>query len=322
LIGAFRKKIANYTEVAAGSCLRSISELYHQALPTRPPAVGPSDRLTIYLAAPHKNIAKNYKLKAALTRAGFVVKLPYEEVVTSGRQHGGADPATIRSVCIAAIDESDVLIVDLDTYGLDTAWEIGYGEGTGKKVIGYNEDIFLTTDERHINRRLFRENFMHGWESQAVCSDAEQVLEAVRGKRVYMCGPFSHAPIDQRTGELLAKSAAMMINPKDYLAQQKALPRDYPLADRGETNSLLKEADLLLVFLPRYGMDSAWQIGYAAALGKEIVGWVRQDDGREFARQSFWDHWMHAWKSKPHVVGVTDLLALATGIATQKKDRV
>jgi nucleoside 2-deoxyribosyltransferase len=321
LIKTFRKKVANYAEVAEGSCLFSISELYHNATPTRGRVVTPSDTLTTYLAAPHKNIAKNHKLKTALTRSGMAVKVPYEEVVTSGRQHGKADPSTIRNICIAAIDQSDVLIVDLDTYGLDTAWEIGYGEGSGKEVIGYNEDVFLTTDERHINRRLYRENFMHGWEAQRVCTEVEEILDAVKGKRVYMCGPFSHMPIDRTTSNLIATSANIITNPKDYLAEQKSLPRDYPLADRGETNRLLKESDILLVSLPRYGMDSAWQIGYAAALGKEIIGWVRQDDGREYARQSFWDHWMHGWKSKAHVVGVTDLLALVTGIAAQKRDK-
>ena len=319
LISTFRKKAGNYAELAEASCLHSLSELYYPATPGSQ-TIFPSGTLSIYLAAPHKNLAKNNKLKSLLTGPGIAVAVPYEEVVSNGGKDSHSDVTYIRSICMAAIDRSDLLLVDLDTYGLDTAWEIGYAEGARKKVVGYNEDVFLTTDERQINRRLYRENFMHGWSLQHVYTDVDPVCQAISGKRVYMCGPLSDTPIDDKTRRAIAASAAATVYPKDHLARQQDLPRDYPLADRSETNRLLQECDVLLVSLPRYGMDSSWQIGYATALGKEIVGWIRQDDGRELARQSFWDHWMHGWKSKPHVVGVTDLLALLKGIAIQKKE--
>lgn len=319
LITTFRKKKASFPEIAEASCLHSISELYHAPISTRTNTSRSKKKFTIYLGAPHKNIAKNNKLKEALTRSGFTVKLPYEEVTIKGREQGSADSMAIRDICIAAMDKSEVLIVDLDTYGLDTAWEIGYAEGKKKKVIGYNEDIFLTTDERHINRRLYRENFMHGWATNKVYTDMEEVLYAIEGKNVYMCGPLAHQPDDNKTKDALTKSAVRVIYPKDHLVKQQALPRDYPLSDRSETNKLLEQSDILLVILPRYGMDSSWQIGFATALGKEIIGWMREDDGREFVKQSFWDHWMHAWKSKTHVIGLTDLIAIAIGMADQMK---
>jgi nucleoside 2-deoxyribosyltransferase len=319
LITNFRKKVSSFPKIAEASCLHSISELYHASTPKLDIASGRSQKCRIYLAAPHRNIAKNNKLKAALLRAGFLIKLPYDEVATNGFKKGITDPIRIRDICISAIDISEIILVDLDTYGLDTAWEIGYAEGMKKRIIGYNEDIFLTTDNRHINRRSYRENFMHGWASWQVCNELEEVLNVIRGRTVYMCGSFSNSLTDKETKDALAKSATNVIYPKDHLVQQQALPRDYPLSDRGETNRLLEQCDTLLVTLPRYGMDSSWQIGYATALKKMIIGWMREDDERESEKGSFWDHWMHGWKSKPHVVGITDLIAFATGIAAQMK---
>ncbi len=319
LITTFRKKALSFPETAETSCLYPISELYHATMALPSQAKRRSKTLSVYVAAPHKNIAKNNKLKTMLSKAGVDGALPYEEVAMGSNYEAIREPEKIRDICMKAIERSDVLLVDLDTYGLDTAWEIGYAEGLSKRVVGYNEDLFLTTDERHINRRKCDENFMHGWSSQQVLTKMNEVLEAIKSKKVYMCGPFSMPGLNKKTRAALAKSATSVIYPKEHVVQQKKLPRDYPLADRGETNKLLEEADTLLVALPRYGMDSSWQIGYATALGKAIIGWVQKDDGRDLAKQSFWDHWMHGWKSKLHVVGATDLIATIIGIAEQKR---
>jgi nucleoside 2-deoxyribosyltransferase len=91
---------------------------------------------------------------------------------------------------MGAIQSSKILVVDLDKYGLDTAWEVGYAEGLGKRVIGYNEDEGATTNERFINRRIYSDNFMHGWQNQTIFSDLTELANHCQGKIVYICGSF------------------------------------------------------------------------------------------------------------------------------------
>lgn len=59
LISTFRKKVESYSEVAEGSCLHSLSELYCPTVP-KTSSVAPSDILSIYIAAPHKNLAHTH----------------------------------------------------------------------------------------------------------------------------------------------------------------------------------------------------------------------------------------------------------------------
>ena len=66
--------------------------------------------------------------------------------------------------------------------------------------------------------------------------------------------------------------------------------------------------------LPRYGMDVSWQIGYATALGKEIIGILLTDDKKELGKASFWDHWMHSWKNKLRATGISELRVILKGL--------
>jgi nucleoside 2-deoxyribosyltransferase len=316
LISNFRAKCANYQAVIETSCLHDVSRMFHLSHTTEQP-VRQHSTGTVYIAAPHRNVAKNNVMKEALQQAGFDIRLPYDEV-SKRRIAAGADrPDVIRSICIDAINASEYVVVDLDTYGLDTAWELGYAEGLGRRVIGYNQDVFLTTDARHINRREYRHNFMHGWERQTIYTDVRSVATTCKDKVVYVVGSFSNTQLETVGAGPLATSARTLILPKHYVDNQNQLPRDYPLAERTETNRLLEEADVVLVALPRYGMDSAWQIGYATAKAKQIIGLVLEDDGVELSRQSFWDHWMHAWKSKIRVTGLAELRTVLYGFTCE-----
>lgn len=321
LISNFRAKSESYRDVIGTSCLYDIASLFSPMRTPSEPAIPTATSTAVYIAAPHKNVSKNSKLKTALMHAGFVVKLPFEEV-SEGRITGGADqPDAIRSVCIQAIKESQLVVVDLDTYGLDTAWEIGYAEGLGKRVVGYNEDVFLAADERPINRRRYEHNFMHGWERQAIFARIEDASPACVGKTVYVVGAFANAELESALNDTLVASAGRVIFPKHHIDNQNRLPKDYPLAERGETNRLLEDADVILVVLPRYGMDSSWQIGFATAKEKTIIGVVLKDDGVELGKQSYWDHWMHAWKSKVRTTGVSDLCSVLRGFALQGQEK-
>lgn len=74
---------------------------------------------------------------------------------------------------------------------------------------------------------------------------------------------------------------------------------------------------MVVVALPRYGMDCSWQIGFATAKNKQVCGILLDDDGIELTRQSFWEHWMHAWKSKIRVTGNVELRAVLRGLSDE-----
>ena len=252
---------------------------------------------------------QNNGVAQALRQADISVRVPLEEVERAGVAESIDNAKQIRAICIRAIDDSTTMIVDLDSYGLDTAWELGYAEGKGKRIIGYNLDIQKSTDPQPVNRRHYSQNFMHGWGDTLVYEDPTALVPFCSGKTVYVCGSFNNAEIARLTKSELERVARKLVIPAKHVSASAALPREYPLRDRESTNRLLASADVVLVVLPRYGMDAAWQIGYAAALGKPMIGLLRRDDKREIVNQSFWDHWMHGWKQKPHHTSLHDLVA-------------
>ena len=309
----FKIRAEAYPEIITNSCLYGVSELFSCSNESHYIS---SNNPVIYFAAPHKNISKNRLISKKLSEKGINVNIPYELVARRLGHNCEGDSSSIRKICMQAINESQFLVVDLDTYGMDTAWEIGYAEGLGKRVLGYNEDMFMVNQTRNINRRRYDQNFMHGWDVQQVFSDFISLAEACKDKIIYVCGPFKNKEVESVFNNALKESVKELIFPKNYIDNQKQLPRDYPLSERGETNRLLEEADILLVVLPRYGMDSSWQIGFATAHNKTIYGIMLQDDEKEVSSQSFWDHWMHAWVNKIRVTGLDDLISVLHGLAS------
>ncbi|MCA9565234.1 MAG: nucleoside 2-deoxyribosyltransferase, partial [Myxococcales bacterium] len=316
LCRAFREKSYPHRAVLEGSCLSDMAQLWLEPPRARKGSVRAKERPTVYVAGPHKNVAANNSVRDVLVDAGFDVKVPFAEVRKQKSAIGSGRPERIRAICMKAIDQSDFIAVDLDAYGLDTAWEIGYAEGIGKRVVGYNRDVFLISEQRLINRRLYNENFMHGWSTQTVFNDLEKLAEACTGRSVYIGGSFSNPSLESILSQNLLARAKHVVFPRDQVDERNLLPRDYPLAERGETNSLLEDSEVLVVALPRYGMDCSWQIGLASALGKNVIGILLDDDGVEGVRQSFWDHWMHGWRTKIRVTGEHELAAVLSGLTS------
>jgi nucleoside 2-deoxyribosyltransferase len=70
---------------------------------------------------------------------------------------------------------------------------------------------------------------------------------------------------------------------------------------------------VILAVRPRYGMDTAWKMGFAAALNKELIGWVTDAFGGEYSESDYLDHWMHGWRKKPVVSTISDLATFVRG---------
>lgn len=83
----------------------------------------------------------------------------------------------------------------------------------------------------------------------------------------------------------------------------------------------LGECEIILAVLPRYGMDTAWKLGYGAAINKEVVGWITDDFGSERSEADFLDHWMHGWRKKPVVGSMADLAVFVNGVAATQMSR-
>ena len=195
----FRKKSSNHLGLIAQSSLYALSPLFFSEEKTIPileeKKPTKKSNISVYIAAPHGNIIRNKVIGDAVKSVGANARIPYEEVSSKNLKEGVGDSIKIRDVCMDAIESSQILVVDLDKYGLDTAWEVGYAEGLGMRVIGYNEDEGATTNDRFINRRTYSDNFMHGWQSQSTFSDLSELANQCQGKSVYICGSFSNKSV-------------------------------------------------------------------------------------------------------------------------------
>lgn len=314
IISDFNDSSKKYINMLGDSSLFALVDLFRNKREVHYPKSKKNENkaISVYLAGPHRNIARNRKLSEAIKSFGFKVINPYEEVAAKHLKEEAANAVEIREVCMDAISRSDIVLVDLDTYGMDTAWELGYSAGKSKKIIGYNEDKISSTEVRFINRRKYNDNFMHGWANQAITNSIDKIIKDYKDKSIYVCGSFNNPSISHRLKTQL-KSVTDIAFPKEHLDNKCGLPQDYPFSDRTMMNKLVQKSDILLVILPRYGMDVSWQIGYASAYGKEVVGMVLEDDNRHMTKESFWNHWMHGWKQKPRAVGLKDLESLLVG---------
>ena len=88
---------------------------------------------SVYLCGSITNAAVNRRVAEVLSSAGFRVFDPCE-IVPSDAQKAHFS-VHVYSTCKCAIEAADVLLVFLDSYGRDSAWEVGLALGLGKKLI-------------------------------------------------------------------------------------------------------------------------------------------------------------------------------------------
>ncbi len=259
----------------------------------------------VYWAAPHANVERNAAAVQQLRACGHNVSLPYELVSDQ------TDVLAVRTRCRQALDSADLVVVDLETYGLDTAWEIGYADAHGKMVVGWNPDGRGGSTRKRVHRRLYSSCFMHGWDSATISDDLLSLGRHAHGpRRVLACAPFRNAAGLEEVRTTLTGLGLEVIVPRNVLDAEQRFPEDYPNDARRRTLGLQRECDDLLVILPRYGMDTAWQIGFGAGLGQQLLGWMSDDDGAELVSASAFEHWMHGWSSRPCLTSMWQLAGL------------
>jgi predicted nucleotide-binding protein/nucleoside 2-deoxyribosyltransferase len=269
---------------------------------------------TVYWCGPHGN-PHNIQAAAVLERYGIAVNMPSQLARIDPSMSVRERSVMLRGICCRAIRESDLVVVDLDSYGLDSAWEMGFAEASGVRILGVSSNAEAVDEERLVNKRPYHENPMHGWDQSFVSRDLDQIAQRCEDKIVYLCCPLRTTDVIETVREsAIGRSARRLIVSMDFLTFGQE-PRDYAWRSRTATLRHIQESDVLLTILPRYGMDTAWLLGYAKACGKETVGWVGPVSESATSRAQFLDHWTHGWKQKTWVTDLRDLAALIKGLA-------
>jgi nucleoside 2-deoxyribosyltransferase len=263
-----------------------------------------------YWCGPHAN-PDNYSAARVLEHHGITVKMPKDLFSRRGTPRRQTE---IRDICCQAIKDSDIVVVDLDSYGLDSAWEMGYAEALGIPVVGVSRSPDAMQNPRLVNKRLHRDNSMHGWDGKFVSTDLGALTEKCLGKVVYLFCPYKNEVAMERIRDSeLNRKAERVIFSMDILGVDPKNPLTYTWRARQQSVKFIEECDIVLTVLPRYGMDSAWKLGYAEAFQKETVGWITDDFGSPASESIFLDHWMHGWKQKTWVTDLRDLAMLIRG---------
>jgi nucleoside 2-deoxyribosyltransferase len=88
----------------------------------------------IYLCGSIANAQINRTIAGVLSGAGYDVFDPC--LIVPHHSLKTEFPGSVYAQCKCAIERCDVLFVFLDSYGKDSAWEIGFARGLGKYVVG------------------------------------------------------------------------------------------------------------------------------------------------------------------------------------------
>lgn len=258
----------------------------------------------VFLAVRMARPTETDLLEETLTAAGATVTRPDQIVF----EHQREPQPVIRRAVMDAIEAADVMIVNLRQYGLDCAWKLGYADAMDVPVIGWSDGGRAASEERIVKRHLYDDCPMHGWDELPRVAEAAAALDHLPGGDVLVAVPFR----DEQFAEQLQAPEVRerLVFPKDRLGKI-----DLTYEGRRLAIDLQKRCSSLLVGLPRYGMDVAWQLGYATGKDQAVVGLLGEDTGPPEASASAWEHWMHGWVSR---TVVTDLSMVAALVAADE----
>lgn len=266
----------------------------------------------IYICSPHRLVQENRAVGDLLTELDNDVYLPAE---FCSSEDGSGDSNGIRRKCIEAINNSESVVCHLDDYGMDSAWELGYAERLGKRIIGLSLDHNKLNSARAPRPHTVWDNWMHGWKDHLVIRDFASLVHHLRAKTVYLSIPVRCEAAIIDIQEHLNQSVKQLHTPLTIInLEMRLTARESWHVPRHKCIEAIEESDCLVTYLDDYGMDSAWELGYAEGAGKQIIGlaWNADDlnGKRTLKPQTIWDYWMHGWKEHSIVQGLDMLSAL------------
>jgi len=96
--------------------------------------------MRVYLSASIVNAPVNTQIAKMLRQAGFIVFLP--QSITPKLKPRAAFEASVYNRCVVEMNNSDIGLLVLDSYGRDSAWEAGWYSGLGKPMVGWVQNSF------------------------------------------------------------------------------------------------------------------------------------------------------------------------------------
>lgn len=120
-----------------------------------------------------------------------------------------------RLKCINAIEDSEVFLMNLNDYGMDSSWELGYAEKAGKQIIGLNLNNEKICTQNILKPKLVWDNWMHGWREKSIIHGIDMLGNLLDQRNVFkipvVC-PIIERRNDQNSIEVLIQTRT---NPKD-----------------------------------------------------------------------------------------------------------
>jgi len=127
-------------------------------------------KIKIYLAGRTSFVKKHENLKNyLLDKLDCEIFLPHELVSVDVPKEKLPEEAFTN--CIEHMNEADIIVADINIYGKDTAWEIGYCFGLNKKIIGYAKN------------EAYKRDFMVRGALTYITKDEEEIVQLI--KKIY-----------------------------------------------------------------------------------------------------------------------------------------
>lgn len=278
----------------------------------------------VYICSPHYLSEINHKIARAVIDSGNRAYLPADLAKTRIPPMKSSE---IRDICIQAIDDSDYFVIYLDEYGMDSSWELGYAYGSGKKIIGISFDENKLVSPKSRAAKTIWDHWMHGWKTKKVISNLSDLDSLIKSEIVYLVGPSSHKTEIDGIEKAIKHLARKVFTPTNVISEdEQKQSKQYWYKFRPMYIEAILSATIVVAYVDYYGMDSAWELGFAEKAGKQIVGVslnpANLNKPQPLSRQSTWEQWMHGWHSSTIVHNSDDLIRLLSRKPEETQDTV
>lgn len=171
----------------------------------------------------------------------------------------------------------------------------------------------IPSDLAGINRLRFRSRRGDGNLQAALGSATNAILESLRkdsvarrpsARTVYFAAPHRNHERNDPAKSALRSIGTDVLMPYELIEERISDPsRITAKLVRSVCIEAIDSADYLVVDVSNYGSDTAWEIGYADAVGKPVVGLADHGIGisqpRTFRRKQYRQNFMHGWTENP-----------------------
>jgi len=124
-------------------------------------------KIKIYIAGRTSFVKKHNNLKNFLcNNLDCEVYLPHELVSPDTPKEKLPEEAFTK--CVEHMDKADVILADMNIYGKDTSWELGYCFGNNKNVIGYT------------NNDSYKADFMVKGPLTHIATNQDEILDKIK----------------------------------------------------------------------------------------------------------------------------------------------